>query len=280
MGQVQQSTPIVLSHGLFGFGELSLGKLKLSYFNRIDRALQERGFPLIITRVHPTGSIELRARQLKAAILKRLHALNRSHLAAPFTGRGTTDNACAGKVVIFAHSMGGLDARYMITKLGMADRVAALITVSTPHRGSPYADWCVINLGRKLGAMKLARKLGFDVQAIADLTTESCSRFNDMIEDSPQVRYFSVAAQKPWQRMAPFLIHSTKIISDAEGPNDGMVSVKSAQWGEPLATWEADHLQVINKHFAVEVGSKNKTGDVTPKYLEIVDRLKQMGLCQ
>jgi triacylglycerol lipase len=277
MGQVQPSTPIVLSHGLFGFGELSLGKLKLSYFNRIDRALQERGFPLIITRVHPTGSIELRARQLKAAILKRLHALNRSsQRSAP---DGSTDN-CAGRIVIFAHSMGGLDARYMISKLGMSDRVAALITVSTPHRGSPYADWCVINLGKKLGAMKLARKLGFDVQAIADLTTESCNRFNDMIEDSPQVRYFSVAAQKPWQRMAPFFLHSTKIIADAEGANDGMVSVKSAQWGERLATWEADHLQVINKHFAVEVGSKNKTGDVTPKYLGIVDRLKQMGLCR
>ena len=173
--------------------------------------------------------------------------------------------------------MGGLDARYMISKLGMADRVAALVTLSTPHRGSPYADWCMINLGKKLGAMKLARMLGLDVQAIADLTTESCRRFNDMIEDSPQVRYFSVAAQKPWQRMAPFFLHATKIIHAAEGRNDGMVSVQSAQWGQHLATWEADHLQVINKHFAVEL--KHKTGDMTPKYLELVDQLTREGLC-
>ena len=41
MGQVQHATPIVLSHGLFGFGEVSLGKIKFSYFNRIDRALKQ-----------------------------------------------------------------------------------------------------------------------------------------------------------------------------------------------------------------------------------------------
>src|SRR5436190_277798 len=110
-------TPIVLSHGLFGFGELSLGRFKVSYFNHID---------------------------------------------------------CDGKVIIIAHSMGGLDARYMISRLGMADRVAALVTLSTPHHGSPYADWCLKNLGMKLGAMKVARLLGLDVQAIADLSTESC----------------------------------------------------------------------------------------------------------
>ncbi len=288
-------TPIVLSHGLFGFGELSLGKFKLSYFNRIDRALTARGFPLIVTRVHPTGSIERRAQQLKSSILKHLRSLSRSteQRAAPPTTdkrrrlakRGADDEGpldaadCDGKVVIFAHSMGGLDARYMISRLGMADRVAALITISTPHRGSPYADWCLKNLGMKLGAMRVARMLGLDVQAIADLSTESCNRFNDTVEDSPAVRYFSVSAAKPWKRMAPFFIPSWRVISAAEGDNDGMVSVSSAQWGEHLATWEADHLQVINKHFAVEFG-KNRVGDMAPKYLEIVDRLEREGLCE
>ena len=47
------------------------------------------------------------------------------------------------RVVIIAHSMGGLDARYMISRLGMDDRVTALVTITTPHRGSPYADWCL-----------------------------------------------------------------------------------------------------------------------------------------
>jgi triacylglycerol lipase len=276
-------TPIVLSHGLFGFGELSLGKFKLSYFNRIDRALASRGFPVIVTRVHPTGSIERRAQQLKSSILKHLRSLGRSTTKTP--DGATTDNdaadddGCAGRVIIFAHSMGGLDARYMISRLGMADRVAALVTMSTPHRGSPYADWCLKNLGMKLGAMKVARMLGLDVQAIADLSTESCERFNDQIEDSPAVRYFSVSAAKSWRRMAPFFIPSWRVISAAEGDNDGMVSLTSARWGEHLATWEADHLQVINKHFAVEFG-KHRVGDMTPRYLEIVEQLERERLCE
>jgi len=37
------------------------------------------------------------------------------------------------KVHLFAHSMGGLDARHMITHLGMANRVRTLTTIGTPH---------------------------------------------------------------------------------------------------------------------------------------------------
>jgi len=54
--------PIVLHHGFMGIGDIVLGPLKLSYFRGIDRALAERGHPLIVSRVHPTGSIE-RARR-------------------------------------------------------------------------------------------------------------------------------------------------------------------------------------------------------------------------
>src|SRR5213592_4621634 len=51
--------PIVLHHGLLGFTDVGFRNFKLSYFRRIDRALEERGHPLIIPSVHPTGSIEL-----------------------------------------------------------------------------------------------------------------------------------------------------------------------------------------------------------------------------
>ena len=51
-------------------------------------------------------------------------------------------------VHIIAHSMGGLDARYMISRLDMADRVLSLTTIATPHRGSPFADWGTRRLGR------------------------------------------------------------------------------------------------------------------------------------
>src|SRR3954471_9372498 len=99
-------TPVVLQHGLFGFSDIKVGKLKFSYFHGIDRVLTERGHPVLISRVHPTSSIELRARQLRAHILSNLRALGRPK----------------DRVIIIAHSMGGLDARYMICKLRMAER--------------------------------------------------------------------------------------------------------------------------------------------------------------
>jgi len=254
-------TPIVLQHGLLGFGDFRIGKFRVSYFNGIDRALEKRGHPLIVSRVHPTGSIELRARQLKSTILKELRLLN---------GKPQ-------RVVILAHSMGGLDARYMLARLGMDRHVAAMVTISTPHRGSPYADWCLENLGKKLGGLKLIKLLKLDVDALSDLTRESCLKFNERIEDSPHVKYFSISASRPWHRVPPMFLHSHKIITGIEGPNDGLVSVVSAKWGEHLDTWPADHLHVINKRLVLEI--KNRTGDMTPRYMKVLDKLIDDGIC-
>src|SRR6185369_10558770 len=118
------------------------------------------------------------------------------------------------RVVIIAHSMGGLDARYMISRMGMAERVAALITISTPHRGSPYADWCLLNVGKRMGGLKLMKLLGLNVKAISDLTLESCARFNDKIDDHPEVKYYSISAARPMHRVPAFLLHSHKLISE------------------------------------------------------------------
>src|SRR5215510_6280544 len=56
-------------------------------------------------------------------------------------------NICGDKVHIIAHSMGGLDARYLLCNnlygLGALDRVVSLSTISTPHRGSQVADLLV-----------------------------------------------------------------------------------------------------------------------------------------
>ena len=243
-------TPIVLQHGLFGFSDIGVGKLKLTYFNRIDRAIAARGHPLIIPRVHPTGSIAKRAAMLKREIVSKVLDKQR--------------------VVIFAHSMGGLDARYMISRLGMEDRVAALVTVCT--------DWCLANLGKRLGGLKLMNLLGLDVRAITDLTTEKCASFNDKYPDAPEVKYFSISANRSWHRVPPFLLPSYKIIHDVEGANDGLVSVSSATWGQHLESWPCDHWHAINKRILPEI--HHKTGDVTPKYLKVLDGLVECGLCE
>jgi triacylglycerol lipase len=245
--------PIVLHHGFMGFGDVAVGPVKVAYFRGIDRALAKRGHPIIVSRVHPTGSIELRARQLKDHILRELkeHELER--------------------ILIVAHSMGGLDARYMISKLDMADRVAGLLTITTPHRGSPYADWCLEHLGRRMGGLLLMKKLGLDVQAISDLTTASCRKFNRAIKNAAGVQYFSVSAARPWHRVPAFALHSHRIIAAAEGENDSLVSVKSSTWGEHLGIWPADHFHSINHRFVMEI--KKPTGNIVPLWMKAIEHV-------
>jgi triacylglycerol lipase len=247
--------PIVLHHGLFGFGDIGIGPVKLRYFRGIDTAIQERGHPLIVSRVHPSGSIERRARQLRDNILAGLKDAGRAN----------------ERVIIIAHSMGGLDARYMINKLDMDDRVAALLTVTTPHRGSPYADWCVLNLGKRLGGLKLMKLIGLDVAAITDLTTDSCRAFNRTIKNVPGVLYFSVSAARPWHRVPAFAVHSHRVIQEAEGDNDSLVSVRSSTWGEHLGIWPADHFHTINHRLTLEI--KRPTGSIVPFWMRAIDQV-------
>ena len=75
---------------------------------------------MFVPWLSPTGGVADRAQQLKDFI-------DRVSPAEP--------------VHLFAHSMGGLDARYMISCLGMAQRVLTLTTLGTPHRGTAFADW-------------------------------------------------------------------------------------------------------------------------------------------
>jgi triacylglycerol lipase len=247
--------PIVLHHGFMAFGQIRLGPVRVSNFRGISGAFAERGHPVLLESVHPTASIDRRARMLKRSIESFLSRLGRP----------------GERIIIFAHSMGGLDCRHMITHLEMARQVRALVTISTPHRGSPYADWALRNLGDRLGGRRLVKRLGLDVSALPDLTGASCAIFNQQTPDAASVRYYSISAARPWHRMPPFYYHSHRVISAAEGENDGLVSVKSAQWGEHLGTWAVDHLHAANRRLFPEV--LEKTGDMVPRYLGVLERV-------
>jgi triacylglycerol lipase len=252
--------PVILHHGLFGTGDIRLGPVKLSYFRGIDRAIAQRGHPLIVTRVHPSSSVEHRARQLKENILRQLSILGRERQ----------------KVILIGHSMGGLDARYAVAKLGLSERVAAVVTITCPHRGSPFADWIVKNLGQRLRGEQLVRLLHLDLQALDDLTTTRCAEFNEAVADVSGVRYFSVSAARPWTRVPPFALHSHHVVSAAEGDNDGLVSVHSSTWGEHLGVWPADHWHTINRRFTIK--RTDPTGDIVPYWMRMLDQVtERMG---
>ncbi len=248
--------PVVLHHGLFGTGDIALGPVTLRYFRGIDRAIADRGHPLIIPWVHPCSSVVSRARQLKESVLRQLSTLGRP----------------GQKVLLFAHSMGGLDARYAVSKLGLAEHVAAVVTVTTPHRGSPFADWALRNLVNRLGIGRMLNLLRLDIGAVPDLTTARCAAFNAEVPNAPGVAYFSVSAARPWTKVAPFALHSHAVIRAAEGDNDGLVSVRSSTWGTHLGVWPADHWHTINRRWMPDL-SPDPTGSIIPYWLRLLDRV-------
>jgi pimeloyl-ACP methyl ester carboxylesterase len=66
------------------------------------------------------------------------------------------------RVILLAHSMGGIVARWYLEKLDGHDQVKALITFATPHRGAPNAADYIANGHRKLWLDFTAALRGFE----------------------------------------------------------------------------------------------------------------------
>lgn len=212
--------PVVFCHGLLAFSMLKIQMPEdRNCFTPLRGLLRERGLPALYPQVSPTSSIAERARELRGQIL------------------AWTDEP----VNLIAHSMGGLDARYLISHLGMAGRVRSLTTISTPHRGTYLAAWFLENFHERVPLFLVLEKLGVQVGGFRDCRPEDCLAFNARTPDSPEVRYFSYGGEVPPCRLSPTLRRAWSLVTQAEGPNDGMVTVASARWGEYLGTLSADH---------------------------------------
>jgi triacylglycerol lipase len=144
------------------------------------------------------------------------------------------DNLPKGVGINFvAHSMGGLDCRYLISTIKPTTYTPlSLTTIGTPHRGSPFMDWCAANIGvGTITAMAQAAKASsglpfslkspllaaaaasgksesgwssgvtkyllniFDSPAYGNLTTSFLREFNPSNPDSSNVKYTSVAGR-------------------------------------------------------------------------------------
>jgi triacylglycerol lipase len=246
--------PIVLVHGLLGVSRIQVGDWTLaSYFGQFPKALTAAGNRVLQPQLSLTGGVTDRAAQLK----------NYLDLHAPHE-----------PVHLIAHSMGGLDCRYLISKLGFASRVLSLTTIGTPHRGSPVADWSVRHLER------LVKPLldWFDIprQAFYDLTTTKCREFNEQVLDVSEVRYFSIAGRHEGNWRSPEWQLPHRIVLQAEGPNDGLVSVTSATYGETIHVWEGDHISLINCQVMTE-SVRSRAIDRAADYAALVRRLAEAG---
>jgi len=262
-----QAAPIVLVHGILGFDQITLGGARVAeYFRLIPEALRHAGHIVPLPpHLNPAGSVAERAQDLKNYL--------QSH--GEVAGR---------KIHLVAHSMGGLDSRYMISKLGMTGQVLSLTTIGTPHHGSPIAD--IVVKGSNPVVNKFVEHLGVDIKGVFDLTSDACRKFNESIADAPGVRYFSTGGQfEPHRVMGVpqgFLGLTHEIIAKTEKDNDGLVSVASATMGragwQALEPWSANHYRLINwGEDIVPTPLELIDHSIVQKYLGLADRLRNLG---
>ncbi len=245
--------PVVFCHGMLGYSMLKMHRpIDINYFSALEAFLDPRGVHVLFPKVGPTSGVEERAEQLRDQIKR------------------WTDEP----VNIVAHSMGGLDARFMISHLGMADRVRSLTTIATPHRGSYMADWFQANFRQRVPLLLALEALGFNVNGFGDCRPDACREFNSRTADSPNVRYFSHGADVPPARLTPFLRRAWNLLTPVEGPNDGLVSVQSARWGEYLGTIHADHFAQTPDGVFVRDG---EDFDALGFYIRLVENLARRG---
>jgi triacylglycerol lipase len=244
---------IVFVHGLCGFDSLRIGPWVVAqYFRGIPEALRAAGNRVLVASLSPTRGIAERALQLKELL-----------------EQGSPHEP----VHLIAHSMGGLDSRYLISRLEMAHRVLTLTTLGTPHRGTTFADWVLSRLTRLL--RPLFEFANVPYQAFFDLTVPRCAEFNRQTPDAPGVRYFSVAGDCRPHLLTPGWQLPARILDRVEGPNDGVVSVASASWGEDCTHWDGDHLNLINWQHPWVPPHEQK--DRTADYAALVRRLADEG---
>jgi triacylglycerol lipase len=247
--------PIVLAHGFLGNGG------GFASFNAsIAEGLERDGHVVVTASVPPLGNVRIRARALADDIDEALNA----------TG--------AKKVNVFAHSMGGLDARDVVSGLGYGDRVASVTTISTPHRGSRIAD---VSLGLVGGAREEALDAfgkivdddpnTVDVKgALRDLSEANAEAFAASHPDDARVYYQSwagvsslfaipnpadegacegklLAHRGRADLMSPILAPAAPIVAHGvkAEPNDGFVTVASAKLGNFRGCVPADHADEI-----------------------------------
>ena len=220
--RIELRYPVILVHGI---ARSDRGDRQA--WGRIPTVLRESGIEVFYGYTDAWGDVASNARLLKATVDNILATTNHE------------------RVNIIAHSKGGIDSRYFIWRYDYGDRVASLTTLSTPHGGSEIADFLYQlrtqvrildneNLRRRLGNVgRLFGDLNPDFHNVnRDLTTENMERFNAMVTKDPRVFYqviYSVMKDSGDDSMYSL---SHAFIRNISGENDGLVSAKSARWGD------------------------------------------------
>ncbi len=240
--------PLFFMHGMAGTDSFLDS---LDYWYGVRERLEPLGYRVHTEAVDPFQPSEVRAAQWA------------DHLDA------IVDSGTARRFNLIGHSQGGIDARFVTTVLDVEERVASVTTISTPHHGTAVADVAAgaANLpiaGDLVDGIFDAFTVIYDtnddqdiVAQLDQLTTDTMDEFNTTVPDRLDVHYASYAGRScqlldlicqssnGGEIITPLFGATHLVLEIAEGNNDGLVSVESAQWGQFLGTLPADHLDEV-----------------------------------
>lgn len=258
--------PILFVHGVF-FRDSRL----LNYWGRIPAALKENGAEIYYGEMQSALSVEDSAKELA----QRIEDI-------------VTRTGC-GKLNIIAHSKGGLDSRYAISKLGCGKYAASLTTINTPHRGCLFAEYllgaCKPRLKNFIERVynKVFYTLGDDspdfMAAVKCLTNSYCEQFNKEVLDDPDVMYQSYGSKATNRRSGHFPLNfSYPVVKKYDGDNDGLVALSSAPWGERFTPLYPEGRRGITHADMIDLNRVDIKGfDVREFYVQMVSDLRERG---
>lgn len=256
--------PLLLVHGV-GFRDFHY----FNYWGRIPRELKRNGAQVYYGHQEAWGTVEDNAEILRRKIFSICQE----------TG--------AKKVNIIAHSKGGLDARYLISRLSMAPFVAALTTINTPHRGSALVEWLM-----KLpdGIYRLVcrwidryfKTLGDTnpnaYQASRQLSCHYAKEFNENCPDAAGVYYQSYTSLMKHGFSSKLLCIPYWILKHIDAPNDGLVTAESAQWANFRGVVTNRYLRGISHGDMIDLTREDyREFNVLEFYVRLVKELADKG---
>ena len=260
-GEGKLKYPVVLVHGIFANDRSKI----INFWGRIPEMLKEKGIMVYFGNTDSWGDCDSNAKLLKKTVEKILLETK------------------AEKVNIIAHSKGGIDSRYYIWKNSSEDRVASLTTLSTPHHGSELAD--LIFKQSIFHSRTMKKALGIFGKVYGDinpdlynvnyqLTSNKMKEFNESVGADERVYYQSLYSTMRNSFDDLMFFYSHWYLKSISGESDGVVSERSAKWGENIKKIEGG----ISHAEIVDYKKRKISGINIPDiYLGIIDDLSKKG---
>lgn len=245
-GNTKNMPAIIFLHGYMGFGRPGWVPAALGYFRGITSARLGIGTPCYFPHSCTFGPLEKRARRIARYI----------------------ESVPEQDIYLVCHSMGGLDARYLIQHLDPEGRIKKLVTVATPHAGTWLADWALTTNGPLQWAGQLLTR-----NALRDLGRETGARRDQEFPLPDSVELYSYSSARPAEEVPLFVRPLARILQQQEGDNDVLVSTASATWQGFQRQLRADHFELVGWNFGFSRKAVERPFDHVALYREIVHQV-------